>query len=156
MKKILGFILALALGITTTFAVFPAGNASATTVADCQKTFLGLRPWYSGLVEVTTDSMQRDVCTIKSPGSITESSAQAAYFWTIILNISADVSLLVGYVAIIFVVYGGYKYILSNGEPGKVAMGKTILTNALIGLVIAILATVIVNTILMVIGANAN
>ena len=44
---------------------------------------------------------------------------------------------------------------MSTGEPPKVAQAKTIITNALIGLVIAILATVIVNTILIVVGSSA-
>ena len=80
----------------------------------------------------------------------------ASFVWKIVLNISADIALLVGYAAIGFVIYGGFKYIMSTGEPGKVAEAKKMITNALIGLVIAVLATVIVNTILVVIGAAAS
>lgn len=155
MKKIVSLVLTLILGITITTAALPA-NTYALSASDCEKSFLGLRPWYSGLSEVKKDSTGRETCVIKSPGEIDADNAQASYFWTIVLNISADVSLLVGYVALIFLIYGGYKYILSTGEPGKVAMAKTIITNALIGLAIAILATVIVNTILVVVGSNAS
>lgn len=155
MKKLISLVFALVLGATATAVAFPT-NVSALDVSDCEKTFLGLRPWYKGLSDVAKDSTKNDVCVIRSPGDINATNSQASYFWTIILNISADISLLVGYAAIIFLIYGGFKYILSAGEPGKVAMAKTIITNAIIGLVIAILATVIVNTILAVIGANAS
>ncbi|MDO4967309.1 MAG: pilin [Candidatus Saccharibacteria bacterium] len=152
MKKIFSLVLALILGITVTTVAFP----SEASALDCEHSILGLRPWYAGLTTTAKDSTGTETCVIKSPGQISSDNPQASYFWTIVLNISADISLIAGYVAIIFMVYGGYKYIMSTGEPGKVAMAKSIITNALIGLVIAILATVIVNTILMVIGANAS
>ena len=155
MKKIANLVLMLVLGMTVTTAILPV-NTYALSPADCEKTFIGLRPWYAGLSDVKADSTGRDTCVIKSPGTLTTSNPQASYFWTIVLNLSADISLLVGYAAIIFVIYGGYKYILSAGEPGKVAMAKTIITNSLIGLVISILATVIVNTIILVVGAGAS
>ena len=45
---------------------------------------------------------------------------------------------------------------MSTGEPGKVTEAKKMITNALIGLIIAVLATVIVNTILVVLGTAAS
>ena len=45
---------------------------------------------------------------------------------------------------------------MSNGEPGKITQAKTMITNALIGLVIGILATIVVNTILVVVGGAAS
>lgn len=48
-------------------------------------------------------------------------------------------------IAVGFVIYGGYKYIASQGEPDKTNEARHMITNALIGLVIASLATVIVN-----------
>ncbi len=148
MKKILSFIFAVVLGSTVTVATFPVGSASAI---ECEKTFIGLRPWYMGLTG-TASVDGKETCIIKKP----EEAGEAKFIWTIILNISADLSLLVGYAAIVFVIFGGFKYILSTGEPGKVAAAKMIITNALIGLVIAILATVIVNTILAVLGGSAS
>lgn len=153
MKKILSFIFAIMLGATVTAAAFPVGNASAL---DCEKTFLGLRPWYMNLtdtVTVKTDDNKegKETCIIKSP----EVAGEAKFVWTIILNISADLSLIVGYVALIFLIYGGFKYILSTGEPQGVSTAKKTITNALIGLAISILATVIVNTIIMVVGGSA-
>ena len=127
-----------------TAATFPVGDTYAT---DCSsKTFLGLRPWYDGLTETVNDS-----CVIQQK----KGDELPSFVWRIALNIISDVTLVVGYVAIIFVIYGGYKYIMSTGEPAKVSASKQIITNALIGLVISILATVIVNTIIAVVSGAA-
>lgn len=146
MKKILSLI----------FAIFAAGSVATvalpanTYAVSCEsQTLLGLRPWYMGLIDDSSGT-----CDMKKPPS--DSAGMSAYVWTIVLNILYDITLLIGFAALIMVVFGGYKYIMSNGEPGKVAQAKTILTNSLIGLVIGILATVIVNTILVVVGSAAN
>ena len=41
---------------------------------------------------------------------------------------------------------------LATGDPGKIASAKKSLTNAIIGLVIAVLASIIVNLILGIFG----
>lgn len=48
-------------------------------------------------------------------------------------------------VAVGFVIYGGFMYMTSQGEPDKAAAARTTILNALIGLVLAILATAIVS-----------
>lgn len=47
-------------------------------------------------------------------------------------------------VAVAFVIYGGFLYITSQGEPDKALQARTTIINALVGLMIAILATGIV------------
>lgn len=47
-------------------------------------------------------------------------------------------------VAIGYIVYGGFQYLVSQGEPDRAASAKNTILNALIGLVIAIFANVIV------------
>ena len=158
MKKILSFILAMfmtsAIAGTATVATFPAGEANA---ADCNKTLVfGLRPWYYGLAAEYEDATGGGkTCAINKPGS--EDKELAKFVWSIILNISFDLALMVGYVALIFVVWGGFKYMMSTGEPAKVTEAKKMITNALIGLVIGVLATIIVNTIMLILqGAATN
>ena len=70
-----------------------------------------------------------------------------AFVWTIILNVLASLFGVIGYLSIIFVVYGGFLFIMAHGDPGKVAKGKKTLTAAVIGVGISLLAAVIVNTI---------
>src|SRR5205814_2021880 len=58
-----------------------------------------------------------------------------------ILNIAL---LAVGLVSVLFVVLGGYQYITAGGDEEKLKKGKGMIVNALIGLVIVLLALVIV------------
>jgi TRAP-type C4-dicarboxylate transport system permease small subunit len=49
-----------------------------------------------------------------------------------------------GLVAVIFVMYGGYKYITSQGEPEQTKSARQTITNALIGLMLCVTAIAIV------------
>ena len=155
MKKILAFIMSVMIGATMFTATIPQDTYALGT-ADCEKSFIGMRPWYQGLTEVVKDGNGNESCAIKKPKDGADSAGWQKFVWRIILNLSADLSMMVGYVAIVFIVYGGYLYIMSVGEPGKVASAKKTLANAIIGLVIALLATVIVNTIITVLGSAAS
>lgn len=59
-----------------------------------------------------------------------------------VLNILFSI---LGAISLLFVTYGGFKYVISRGEPQSVAKAKDTILYAVIGLVIALLATVIVN-----------
>ena len=60
-----------------------------------------------------------------------------------IQNIFTWVYMLMGIAALIFLLYGVILYIASQGEPGKMQRGKNIITYAIVGLVIVILASAI-------------
>ncbi len=134
--RILGFFWGLILVFSLTLVpktAFAAGG-------DCGAPHpLGFRPWFDGLCEGSGDS-----ATITSPEGTDE--AIGAFVWTIILNVLFDVLLVVGYLAVGFVIYGGYLYIMSQGDPGKAAKGKRTLMMAIIGVIIAMGSSVIVNT----------
>lgn len=49
-----------------------------------------------------------------------------------------------GIISIAFIIYGGFRYMTSQGEPENTKVAKDSVLNAVIGLVIAILATAIV------------
>ncbi len=57
-------------------------------------------------------------------------------------------SILVGIVAVLFVIYGGFRYITSGGDSGSVGNAKNTLIYALVGLVIVALAQMIVHYVL--------
>lgn len=57
-------------------------------------------------------------------------------------------SIIVGLVAVIFVIYGGFRYITSGGDSGSVGNAKNTLIYALVGLVIVALAQLIVHYVL--------
>ena len=78
-----------------------------------------------------------------------------AFVWTIILNILVDLLVIVGYASMIFIIYGGYQFIMSQGDPGKTAAGKKILTSAIVGMVISLSASVLVNTAMVILNINS-
>ena len=153
MKKIFACIFALVLGGAVTVATF----AQPTYAVDCNPTLpLGFRPWYHGMAK-EVDVNGSSSCVIETPDSATtDDDTTATFVWRIILNITIDLTLAVSYGALIFIIYGGFRYILSTGEPAKVNQAKTTIFNALIGFVIALLATVIVNTIITIIGGSTS
>lgn len=106
--------------------------------ASCSDTFFGIPAWYK--------NMQGSDCAFKAP----ETSGQPDIKKTVLmiaLNIIQAGMVVVGYVTVFFLIAGGFRYITSAGSSDGMAAAKKTITNALIGLVIAILAASIVNAI---------
>lgn len=51
------------------------------------------------------------------------------------------------FAAIAFVIYGGFQFLTSQGEPDKAANARKTIINSVVGLVITLLATVVVSVI---------
>lgn len=54
-------------------------------------------------------------------------------------------TIVVGAIAIIMVIYGGFRYITSGGDSGKVGSAKNTLIYAIVGLIIVALAQILVH-----------
>ena len=54
----------------------------------------------------------------------------------------------IGFVAVAFIIFGGFQYITSAGDPGKVKKAKDTILYGIIGLIISMLAYAIVNFVL--------
>jgi hypothetical protein len=63
----------------------------------------------------------------------------------ILANIIQLLLILIAVLAVIYIIYAGIKYIISEGDPGKIAEAKTGITNAIIGLVLSSVAYLIVD-----------
>jgi uncharacterized membrane protein len=63
-------------------------------------------------------------------------------------NIVTIFSIIVGAVSVIMIIYGGFRYITSGGDSGRVGNAKNTLIYAIIGLVIVALAQLIVHFVL--------
>jgi hypothetical protein len=57
-------------------------------------------------------------------------------------------SIIVGAVSVIMIIYGGFRYVTSGGDSGRVGSAKNTLIYAIIGLVIVALAQLIVHFVL--------
>ena len=91
--------------------------------------FLGMRSW------------DCEVPKVESESDLKFAIPQIA------LNVAEDLSILVAYLIIGYVIYAGYLYMFSGGDPNKAATGKKALVHAFTGLAIAMSANLIMNTI---------
>jgi len=138
MKKILYLIGAGLLCAMMALVAMPTQN---TYAAACEERILGLRPWYYGLTKDNDNECVIDENKFKAD---TNNNQLAESIWKIVFNLVGDIFAIVGYLAICFVIYGGYLYMFSSGDPGKAAKGKKTITNSIVGLAICMLASTIV------------
>lgn len=101
--------------------------------------FLGIPPWYKYLVDAGR-MVQND--TTKACELVGKFEWQGGGDVVLIALGVLDILLrLAGLVAVGFVIYGSIQYITSDGAPDKTKEAQQTLINALVGLVIALIAT---------------
>lgn len=125
------------------FAVASPVMALATpqpvSAAACEGRVLGIPPWYRG---ITNENPPK--CDLKSPDEL---GGISSYVWVIVLNIIEMAIVIVAYIAVFFILYSGFLYITGGSNPSQLENAKKSLTNAVIGLVIAMSAIAINNLI---------
>ncbi|HSX08472.1 MAG TPA: hypothetical protein VLG11_06300 [Candidatus Saccharimonadales bacterium] len=82
------------------------------------------------------------------PGATCDSTQGAGKVQGIVTTIVNYLSIIVGLLAVIMLIYGGLKYITSGGDSSKAASARSAIVYAVIGLVIVALAQVIVQFVL--------
>lgn len=65
--------------------------------------------------------------------------------WLIVAAIIEILLRVAAIVAVIFIIYGGFSYTTSQGDPEGTGRAKSTLVNALIGLAVAVMAAAIVS-----------
>ncbi len=126
--------------VMPTIANAAPAAAASTCVATAPNPLTFFPAWYDGLYCGNGN--------IKSPADSTLGTNSGAQFGTwltiIAMNITRMLLYAVGYASIIFIIYGGFKYMLQgDSSSGTVAARKTI-QNAVIGLAISIMSVSIV------------
>lgn len=103
--------------------------------------FFGLDPWYSALT-----------CT---NGEIDQSNFESGQITTTVMKVIGvvvkDLLFFAGMAAVVLIMYGGFLFVTSGGNPGSVEKAKKTISGALIGLVISILAYAIATAVLKVV-----
>lgn len=134
-KLLLSIMMMVTVGAAT---LAPAATLGGTAFAACDDgPILGITRWYRGLLDGN--------CNIQAPGN--GSNDLAIFITKIILNIIQAALAIAAYVAVFFIIKGGFGYMTSAGSPDGMSGAKTTIRNAVIGLVIVLLSAVIVNTI---------
>lgn len=72
----------------------------------------------------------------------------------LIANVIRIMLLFAGAIAVVFVIIGGYQYLTSGGNEESAEKGQKTLTNAVIGVIIVVLAYVIINVIVNLVSSN--
>ncbi len=94
--------------------------------------FLGLLPWYH---YVNLNSQ----CQFDASHTFVVLGGDSTLF-LIVLAIIDDLLRVAGLLAVIFIIYSGVKFILSQGSPDEAAKARTAAINALVGLAITMVA----------------
>ncbi len=137
MKTFFKKLLVLFTIIVTTSAIVNISFPTPTHAADfgCRY-FLGLTSWDCGLAEFDNeDHLKSNIIIIAS-------------------NVFVDITVIAAYLVLGYVIYGGYLYIFSAGDPNKVTTGKKTLIHAFTGLAIILLSNIILNAIRYALIAN--
>jgi hypothetical protein len=114
----------------------------AVAPAQCEKPFLGLTNWFHFLpTKDFVNSNRVTDCTIHNFNFLSTKSDIAL----ILLAVVDDLLRIAGIVAVAFVIYGGFQYVASQGQSERTARAQNTITDALIGLAVAILAVGIVS-----------
>ena len=125
-------ILFVAVTMTMTTSQF-LGTTYAAPCSDFNKTVLGIPTWYKYLEgEQVAGKCKPIIDTTNDTLPIGLAILEAAIT-------------LGGVVAAILIFVGGFKYVLAQGEPDKAANARKTAINAVIGLVIVIVATRVVS-----------
>ena len=72
----------------------------------------------------------------------------------IFLQITNTILYAVGIIAVIMLIWGGVRYIISGGDSKKVTDAKNTILYAILGLVVALLSYAIVNFVLNIVGSG--
>lgn len=148
MKKIKAYlimsVMALAVFSPLVATVVPPQVASAA----CDDRVLGIPPWYRGL---TVDNGSGG-CDMAKPSVDGSGDGLAKMIWKIVLNVVEMGLVIVVYLAVGFVIYGGVQFIAGGGNASIVEKARKTIFNALIGLAIALSSIAIVNMIFGIMG----
>ncbi len=140
--------------IFSSFLIAIAAFVANLTLVPAQTTYAGACEGQNGFFVPRwyDDLCKDDKKTIMSPadmggGNKAEDTGARFSKWigTIAMNIVKMLLVVVGYVSLAFIIWGGFKYMTAgDNSSGTVAARKTIM-NAVIGLVISIMSVAIIN-----------
>lgn len=143
MKKKIASLLASVSLVTAMFTValvpLPAAAAGINVFQNCGGGSTGGQTAPGGAQPQTgSTSGGSDIC----------GAAKQDDFEKLMKNIINTILLVLGMIAVIMIIVGGIRYVLSNGESAQVQAAKNTVLYSVVGLVIAILSYAIVNFVL--------
>jgi len=147
--KRLGFFSITLLTMCLVFTGTPKVQAAVDPACDKSSAFLGMPVWYKYL-DVGPETLKDnkvDPCAITGPKNAEGGLDIQKAIPRVGLAVVEILLRIAGMVAVAFVIYGGFKFVTSQGEPEAYKTAQRTIINALIGVAIAVLAVTIVNVI---------
>ena len=141
MQQIKSFLFAIVFAVTVggaSFAVLPATSVSAAPNCSGTGAFLTFPAWYRGLAQANSAG---DGCDITTP----DGGNLGGFVWHIVLNVIEIGLQLVGYAAFGFILFAGFQFLTSAGDPAQAARARQTIFNAAIGIFISFAAVAVVN-----------
>lgn len=114
--------------------------------SDCEYRILGMPTWFRGVVKV-----ENGECIVMSPTELNPDTP-ADFIWRIALNIIEIGLFIAGYVALFFIIFGGFQFLTGGSNPAQVEKARTTILNAIIGLAISLASIAITNFIFNILG----
>lgn len=95
---------------------------------------------------------QQEVCKGVGAASGSGGCTSSISLTTVVRNVINIFSIVVGIVAVIMIIVGGFKYVTSGGDSSNITSAKQTIVYAIVGLVVAALSQSIVRFVLNKIG----
>lgn len=113
--------------------------------ASCSHSFLGLKTWFAYFPASWFGGSGMDSCSINNNFQLLQGGTDPSGLLLIGLAIVDDLLRIGALVAVGYVIYGGFSFMTSGGSSDKAEKARNAVLDALVGLVIAVLAAAIVS-----------
>lgn len=125
----------------------PDTSRGGTLANQCSKPFLGLKPWFIYLPDSAFSQVDgKQTCNVENFSFFgSKGDGQGSQALNVSLAIVDDLIRIAGLIAVAFVIVGGAKYVTSQGSPENTKQAKDSIINALVGLVVVIVAAAVVS-----------
>ncbi|MGH7193812.1 MAG: pilin [Candidatus Saccharimonadales bacterium] len=146
-KKLKAYLLTSTIALTMLVpSLGIATVASVSAAANCS----GVANGVAEGANAATNASQSLAGGLQSGSGVncSSSNVSTSSVKTLAARITNVFSIIVGAASIIMIIYGGFRYVISGGESGRVGAAKNSLIYAIVGLVIVALAQLIVHFVL--------
>ena len=146
MIKRLSFMLMFSLFALSFCLLSPqmTNTAHAKTAVQCQKgNFLLLPAWYKHLTFDDNCGVIFTEQVVDASGNVSQNFDYSA-LWKIALTIVEMLLMLAGMIAAVYTMVGAFQFVTTQGSPDKLAKARTTVTNAIVGAIIAVVASKVV------------
>lgn len=139
MQRIKMTVAALIFAVSVGGSTLAIATPQTVSAKACSKGVLLFPTWYRG-VSTTEGSGDTATCEIDKPDKNLSN-----FIWTIGLNVVEMALVLVGYIAVGYIIWGGFQYMLVATNADRTVAARKTIVNAVAGLILSLFAAVIVN-----------